>query len=558
MTVKRLFWLVVLGAACSSAPERDEPDEPENVAMLSPAQHLVRVSMALRGTRPSPEELREVRDNPEAVERFVDQYLLDQGFGEMIRDLYNEALTVRVGAPIYPAGFPAVGNLSGVDVQLINVSVTEAPLRLIEHVVMNNRPYREIVTADYTVADSMVAEVWGLPYDGTGRSWEVTHYQDGRPHAGILSDSWIWTRHSTTFSNQNRGRANTVSRALLCNDYIERQLEVDTSINLADPQEVANAVSRNSACASCHQTLDPLASYLSSFYPIYVASEITTYPFDLWAPELSNVFSTREPGYFGYTGGDVRYLGQMIAEDPRFTLCAARRAYAYFHQVPLADVPQGRAAELQAVLMENGSIKELARAIVLADEFRISHALTDGPEADEKALLKARPWQIARAIEELSGFRWEAQLDIDIGTGNVGLVDMMTDSFFGYEVLAGGIDSQNVTIPAHTMTATTSLVLSGLASQAVETVVTADFDFPGSAKLLTLVAPGDRDEAKVREQLVDLHLRLFGQFVEPSSEEVSLSYALFRGALDHAGGDVERAWKTTLYGMLQNIRMVYY
>src|SRR5688572_994650 len=84
MTLRRLFWLVALGAACSSEPERNEPDEPETVAMLSPAEHLVRVSMALRGTRPSPEELREVRDNPEAVEQLVDQYLLDQGFGEMI------------------------------------------------------------------------------------------------------------------------------------------------------------------------------------------------------------------------------------------------------------------------------------------------------------------------------------------------------------------------------------------------------------------------------------------------------------------------------------------
>ncbi len=59
-----------------------------------------------------------------------------------------------------------------------------------------------------------------------------------------------------------RGRANMVARALLCFDYLVQDIVLEEGIDLTNPDEVANAVVENSGCASCHQTLDPLASFL--------------------------------------------------------------------------------------------------------------------------------------------------------------------------------------------------------------------------------------------------------------------------------------------------------
>ncbi len=554
---KNLGPLLAAAVAAASGCGGDDGGGPKERILLDKTDALVRASMSLQGKRPTLDELHRVKDDPRSFEAIVDGYLETAGFAEMIRDLHNEALTARTGAAIYPAGFPAIGPLADMDVQRINVSVTDAPLRLIEHVVMNDRPYTEIVTADYTVADEVVAEVWGLPYEGSGPSWEQTRYQDGRAHAGVLSDSWLFTRHSTTSSNKNRGRANVISRALLCNDFISRQLEVDSSINLADEDEVADAVVANPACASCHQTLDPLASYFGSFHPIYVASDIEEYPFEFFVPELGDFYTVRSPAYFGYGGGDVAHLGKMIAEDPRFSLCAATRFFAYFHQVPLEEVPRQRAAELQAVLLDGWSAKKLAKAIVLADDFQISHIESADPALDANAMFKIRPWQLARTIDDLTGFRWEAFLEVDFGVGRIGRINLLTDSFFGFEVLAGGIDSQNVTIPAHTMTATTSLVLHELASQAAEKVVEDDAKFPSTAKLLGGRAPSESEESFVRRKIVELHLRLYGSFVETDSPETTAAYQLFRDVLAH-GGDPKRAWKTLIFTMLQDFRMAYY
>jgi hypothetical protein len=511
--------------------------------------------MAIRGMRPSPAELRTIAADPSALSALTDDYLESSAFGETIRDLYNEALKVRVPAAIFPAGFAARGELAGKSVQAINVSVTEAPLRLVEHVVREDRPLTEIVTADYVMADGNVATVWGLPYDGTGESWEVTHFEDGRPQAGLLSESWLYTRHSSTFSNKNRGRANAIARALLCHDYTERQVEVDVTIDLADPVQVANAIENNPTCVSCHQTLDPLAGFFGSFFPLFVPSFLETYPFEGYVPELHPLFTVKEPGYFGYPGGDVAHLGQMLAEDPRFVQCQTRRFYSYFHQVSLKEVPHAREAELGRVLSKNMSAKELVKAIVLDPSFLTSHRLRDDAEGEPPTMLKTRPWQLARTIAELTGFRWGSELTFDLGYGNIGYIDMMTDSLFGFEVLAGGIDSVNVSLPSHTMTASASAVLRDLGARAADFVVEADQQFPSSAKLFHDLE--STDEGSVRAALAELHLAVLGQIVSEDSPEVSDAYTLFQGALDE-GSDPARAWKLVLFAMLQHPRMAFY
>jgi len=547
-------------AACVSEPASDGAETPPadgSVVPLSSTESLVRVSMAIRGKRPSAAELGAVEAHPERLEQLVSGYLESDDFGATIRDLYNEALQVRVAASLFPAGFAARDELEGEDVQRIGVSVTEAPLRLIEHVIREDRPLTEIVTAKYTLADGYVARVWGLEYVGTGASWEVTHYADGRAEAGILSDSWLYTRHSSTFSNKNRGRANAISRALLCHDYTQRSVELDVTIDLADPAQVSNAIANNPTCVSCHQTLDPLAAHFASFYPLFVPSLLDAYPFQGYAPELDALFSVKDPGYFGYPSGDVAYLGQLIADDPRFAACQARRFFSYFRQVPLDAVPQAEVARLVGVLARGYDAKALVRAIVLDPAFLVSHRTRDDAAGEAPASLRARPFQLAHTVADLTGFRWQSTLPFDLGYGQIGRVDLMTDSLFGFEVIDGGIDSVNVTLPSHVQTASAAIVTRELALRAADAVVEADAEFPGSAKLFVGFSPETSDETGVRAGLSALHLRLFGERVSADSDAVNQAYALF-SSVRAEGAGARRAWKLTLSAMLQHPRLAFY
>lgn len=525
---------------------------------LSPAEHLARVSMALRGVRPSAEELAAVEADPDALEGIVDGYLEDPRFGTIVRDIHNDALLVLADFLVFPAGFVPKGPVADVDVYRLNRSITEAPLRLVEHVVMSDRPYTEIVTAEYTVADEIVAEVWGLPYEGDGASWEVTAWQDERDQAGILSDPWLFQRYQSTVSNANRGRANALSRALLCYDFLSRDIEVDASVNLADPDAVANAVVENPACASCHQGLDPLAGFLRDWSPVYVPSDVD-YPFDSYEPGIfEDIGATvRDSNFFGRAGEGLGDLGRFIAEDPRFSLCAAQRFYAYLHQVELEEVPLETAARLQAELLDHDmSAKALVRAIVLDDEFRVSHADPDDPgDNDPVGVKKARPVQLGLLLDDLTGFRWRTDLtEFDLAP-----VDLLDDSFLGYNVLLGGIDSLFVTKPSYTYGATASLVLRNLAREAANFVVDQDLaePDPDARKLLRLVDEADTDEGLVREQIAALHLRIFARTVPPDGPEVDATLELFQAALEHSGS-VSRAWKVTLTALLQDVEIAYY
>jgi len=558
--VKRLLVIPALLLACAG----DDPPVAEvedTVVRLTPSQHLVRASMALRGVRPTVDELDAVAADPSVLPAIVDYYLTTDEFGETIRDLHAESLLLGVAPDVFPAGFPAVGELEGRDAHAINVSVVEAPLRLVEHVVRNDRPYPEIVTADYTLADEVVATVWGLPYDDEEGGWQVTRYEDERPVAGILSDGFVFTRHSTTYSNKNRGRAANLARGLLCYDFLDRQVEIDSGIDLADEEAVANAIATNDACVSCHQTLDPLATLFADHFPIRVPAELESYPVRQFAPELRPLYAPRDahPYFFGQPAVDLVDVGVHVANDPRFALCASRRFYGHLAGVEEGAIPLDVVDRYRDVFVESGqNARALARAIVLGDDFAVRRVTGDATDA-LVGVKRASPEQLARMFEDLTGYVWESDFDFDVGAGRVGRVDLMRDPFLGYSVLAGGTDSISVTRPARTWSATTALVLRGLAAHAAPHVVRSDLAEPDPSyrRLLTEVDPDTRDEPRIRGQLVMLHLRLFGERVTEEDPSVDAAYEVFADTLA-ARDDVSRAWTTTLFAMFQDIRVAYF
>lgn len=559
----------------TAGEDTGEPDAPVEVEFLSPVEHLVRVSMALRGLRPSLQEIDAVESDPQALEAIVDGYLDSPEFGATIRSLHNEALLVEPDYAYYPAGFPNVGPLQGRDFYAINRDIMQAPLHLIEHVVLQDRPYTEVVTADYTLANDTVATVWGLPYQGNG-GWEVTAWDDGRENAGVLSDSWLWQRHRSTDANANRGRANLVATAFLCADFTSTDVDVDVSVDLSDPEAVADAVLENPSCAACHAQLDPLASYFRGFYPAYVpdmqAEEDPVYPMELpwyeeFFPELLGV-PMLPAAYYGQEGDGLTFLGEHIAEDPRFTSCAVRRFWSYLHQTSLQGVPDVALETFEPDFAADLSAKALVKAIVLHDDFRTAAVLPADPDAPTEAelamaervgMLKARPQALGRMVEDLTGFRWVADFSdiIDEETQeplNLGRVPLLDDSFLGYRVLGGGIDSMFVTQSASTYSGPTMLVLSNLAREAAHHEVERALE--GEGALLT-VAPDTTDEAEVREAIAALHLRLFAEALDPDAAEVDAAWTVFEGALALTG-DPTRAWKTTLTALLSDLRIAFY
>lgn len=344
---------------------------------------------------------------------------------------------------------------------------------------------------------------------------------------------------------------------------------LDPSVNLADPNVVSAAVVADPSCAACHQTLDPLASYFFPFEQGTIGPPAFTYPSTIYSADgVDDWFLTtnRPPAYFG--NSDVRGLdglGQAIAADPRFAQCTATHFASYLTEVPAAQLSPAWIAELQTAFVQSGfNAKQLARAVVLSDAFRVAAANDPIAAQDTVGYQKARPAQLERMLQALTGYTWTSASAQTVATRNppltswtIGPIDMLDDDLSGYRVLGGGIDGFLVTDPVFTMNATSSMTFQLAAYRAATYVVGHDASAAaGQRRLFTAAAVTATDRASVTAELATLHARIYGE-VAPSSDELAETYGLWWNAYQ-ASGDPQRAWVVTLTGMLSDLRAVYY
>ena len=170
-----------------------------------------------------------------------------------------------------------------------------APLELIAHVVENDLPYTEILTADYIMANPWAAKAYGAttyfhdPEDtyefrpsriakyyrkGAGFEEEYdTDVQAARvidpgplltayPHAGVLNTTAFLVRYPTTATNRNRARARWTYYHFLAVDIEKSASRTTDPVALADTN---NPTMHNPACTVCHVVMDPVAGAFQNY-----------------------------------------------------------------------------------------------------------------------------------------------------------------------------------------------------------------------------------------------------------------------------------------------------
>lgn len=572
----------LLCAACGSEVEDVAPD-----GRLSPPERAIRISVALRGHRPDLETTERVERDPEILPDLVDAWLESPDFGRVMRDLHNDTLLVRADTDTQ---YPQAGVLADYSTAQIHAATSEAPLRLIEDIIMSDQPYTRVVTADYAMFHEIGALVYGVPYDPDGPEWQASWWNDGRPRAGVLSSSEIYKRYVSNGENHNRRRAAHIAEALLCDSIPERDIIAVGSVFSFSGGTVTDRVQTDSMCLGCHTTLDPLAAFFWGFqehfkvYRMYdlhasgigceEAAALTDetsehafvtdlcYPITTYRPANEDRWSELglpAPALYGRPGADLSDLGRLIAEDPRFPVCTARNFLGYFHQVRPSEVPSEVAESLGRGFVESGySAKWLARTIVLGDRFgRVE------PEREQGlvGLLTVTSQSYAQQVEHTTGFRWMAVGDPGVCVEQLncwGAVDLGRSNVFGYNGLMGGVDAMALMEPTHTPTPSKVLAMGRFASEAAGFVVDSDFSAdPSERRLLTHVEADTRDELEVRVQLTALYGDILSQRVAVHGPEVDRLWDLFDGSVARHDHPAE-AWKLVISALLQHPQLVLY
>lgn len=521
--------VALLLVGCSA----EAPVGEETVPAMDPVAALVRTSMDLRGVRPTPEEVARVEEDAAQLDVLVDEYLADPRFEARVRDLWSEIYLTRTESlPLSAASY-------GLDDQAtFERSIGDEPLRILGRIAAEDRPYTELVTGDWTMADEMLATIWPIERE-EGEGWQPARYTDGRPAAGVLATNSLWWRYTSTASNANRKRANAVSRILLCNDYLVRPIEFDRNVNLLDEGAVADALRTNPACVSCHVSLDPLASYFFGFWWY----DFTPLDNSYYHPDrelLYRDYTGVAPAYYGEPGYTLAELGQQIAADHRFPQCAATQAFELLLRRDATVDDSDAILRHRDAFIEGGlTVRSLVRSVVTDPMYRAG--ATDAP--GYVPLKMVTPDLLASTVEDLTGFRW-----------TYGGYDMLQTDRYGYRTLAGGADGYAVTATAISANATLLLVQERLAEAAASWVVENE-----PARLFTIdftETPDTAREAMIA-QIQALHLRLYAHRVSADGEEVAAALDLWE-QLYAVERDPRQAWVGLLTALLRDPDFLYY
>jgi len=299
-------------------------------------------------------------------------------------------------------------------VNQINYSAVEAPLELIAYVVEQNKPYSEVVTADYDMLTAVLNPlVGGTATFPAGAA--ATDFKPGRistyylrdtgtvlqtvsgaalprittppklviayPHAGVISSKSFLSRYPTTATNRNRARARWTYLHFLGVDIEALAKRTTDPVALADTK---NPTMNNPACTVCHSVLDPVAGTFQDYadngiYRVTVNGTDSldrTYKSTTTGPGLYKTGDTwyrdmRAPGFEGSTAGSgnsLQWLAQQIAKDDRFSVATVRFWWPAVIGAELLTAPEAiEDANYKARLLAYESQQEEIKA--LADRF---------------------------------------------------------------------------------------------------------------------------------------------------------------------------------------------
>ena len=443
-------------------------------------------------------------------------------------------------------------------------SILHEPYALIEHIVRNNRPITELVTADYLMVSPYTAKGYGIfeelkdqfkdPKDHMEfipAKLKQLNKRDGKPdqitptgyypHSGFLTTFHWLQRYPTTDTNRNRLRSRMYFQHFLGVDVMELAPRVSDAAAIDAKYEVPTM--QAGECVVCHKSVDPIAGIFADYQE----------PNNDFGP-----YGPRKEGWFTDMFGPGarpdelvesekwragQWLGQKTAKDPRFAVAMVEHVYYILTgrkvltppkdiEHPLFDFrqqgyeEQRKEVERIAQQLRNSkfNLKVAFQGWAKSKFYRAGSinvkqlTAERAAELDDLGLVRLlSPEQLQRKIKAVFGLDW-----------------MMLESKH-YRILYGGIDSkqvtQRLTDPSGAMGAIQRIMANEVACKTVPA------DFGKAAKdrrLFPKVEPSDlpsENPEEIKAAVRHLHRYILGH---DDPVEVERTYNLFTGILADA------------------------
>jgi len=567
----------------------------EGVTMLEDQRLLRRLTLSLAGRLPTPKERQAIKEKELAgldatldqlmtedafygrlKEGFNDIFLTDgyDGNGELILS-YNHFEKTRLWYQKYDLSHikdekerkEALYAMA----RVYRKAIRTEPLELIAHVVRNNRPFTEIMTADYIMVSPYSARGYGIfeqvknrfkdpedPFEYVQAKLPALKARNNNPvngplvqesktgfypHAGLLSMFQYLRRYPTTETNRNRLRARMYYQHFLGINIMELADQVADAAAIDVKYETPWMEAAD--CVVCHRTIDPVAGLFQDFY------------------NEEGHFGPRQEGWFkdmfvpGLEGEDLpkedkwrslQWLASRTAKDPRFAIAMTEHVWYLLSGRMALRPPQDIEDPLftprrRAYKMQRREIAEVAKRFAQANfnlklvfkelakspfyradglKAAVEHPYRKTELHDLGITRLLAPEQLERKIEALFGKRW-------------GKVEKEM------KILYGGINSQSVTERLSEPSGAMGAIQRIMSNDVSCLHVTPDFALKPSERLLFPkiekdVVPGSSpaNDLKIRKAIVHLRGHLLDRRDPIDHPEVERTFKLFSAVVEEA------------------------
>jgi hypothetical protein len=562
----------------------------DGVVMLDDRRLLRRVTLSLAGRLPSEAELAALSGQGlAAVPALLDDLMREEAFYERLREAFND-IFLTAGYDGVPENALSYEHFSETrhwnqkfDLSHIadekqrtragykltddyRAAMLGEPMRLIDYIVRNDRPFTEIVTADYIMVTPYTSRGYGVYEEVAGRFKDPEDPLEylpvtlkalvGRnksenqesanglyPHAGLLSTFQYLKRYPTTDTNRNRQRARVYFLQFLGIDVLEMAARVSDAAAVTAKYE--NPTMQAMECVVCHRSVDPVAGLFQnywSFEGIYGRRKEGWFT-DMFAPGFEAEPLPEEERWRA-----LPWLGERTAKDARFAAAMVEHAYylltgrkvllppkelddPLYHARRRAYEAQRQQVETIARrFAENGfNFKHVIRDWVMSDFYRADGLATAAlsperrGELDDLGVVRMlAPEQLERKVAAIFGKPW-GRLDEQMA------------------LLYGGIDSKQVTERASDPSGAMGAIQRILANDVACKHTALDFTRPPAERRLfpkiePHLLPGASPEAdaRIRDAIAFLHDRILGRDDAPDSAEVGRTFQMFADLVSEA------------------------
>lgn len=550
--------------------------------LATPAETLRKASLGLAGRLPTPGEESAVEAGGDAaLDAMLDKLMTEPVFYDRLKEIYNDlfltdqylngddALQLLEGKSDYytpywfeslngPEEIKKYGATSADDLndklrRWTNVGVAREPLELVTHVVRENRPFTEIVTANYIMVNPFSAKSFGMTDVVFKNEADPNEFQEGKildfPHAGVLSSPMFLSRYQTTDTNRNRARARYVFRFFLGTDILK------TAQQPLDPTKIDafNPTLNKPDCTICHTLIDPIAGAFQSFQS---DDQIRYDPAFQWFTDMKPPgFGTEEMPKDQFSKG-LQWLGARVANDSRFALSAVYTIYkGLTGQEPLIAPSEATekdfSLKFKAYLAQyyafnaiadefvrsNFNLKVVVKGIVNSRYYRAKNAgdLTPEQQVELSEVGMGRiliPEQLNRKIQAVLGYPWR---DYKYAGDSLLRGDQ-------YRLLYGGIDSADVITRVTAPNGIMANIIDRMANEMTCLVVPRDFQKPQEERaLFKYVEPNQSPKdangydiassvEAIKKNIQWLHKHILGERLELNDPEIERTYQLFLAA----------------------------